>query len=80
MSMKLSIRRGTWEMSVSDQGGGDPQELDKLLHSDDVPDLEDERGRGFFLLNAMVERLSVQRSEDGRGVTVIAAAHYGERA
>jgi len=44
MSMRLTIGRSAWEMRVSDQGGGDPAELQKLLHRDQVPDLEDERG------------------------------------
>lgn len=78
VSMKLIISHSGWEIRVADQGGGDPGELAKVLHPDHVPDLDDERGRGFFLLNRMVQKLSVGRSEDGKGIEVIAVQHHGE--
>ena len=79
MSMRLLISKGTWEMSVSDQGGGDPATIQRFLDPNELPDLEDERGRGFFLLNSMVEQLTVKKSEDGKGIVVIALSHYGAR-
>jgi anti-sigma regulatory factor (Ser/Thr protein kinase) len=66
-------------MRVSDQGGGDPELVEKLLHPGSLPDLDEERGRGFFLLTQMVEVIRVEKSADGRGLTLIAAQHYGER-
>ncbi|MCC6409097.1 MAG: ATP-binding protein [Planctomycetes bacterium] len=79
MSMKLTISRGSWEIRVADQGGGDPSVLAKVLHPDHVPDLDDERGRGFFLLSRMVHKLSVEKSDDGRGIQIIAVQRHGER-
>jgi anti-sigma regulatory factor (Ser/Thr protein kinase) len=68
MQLSLSVIAGTWTLSVSDQGGGDPAELEPYLDSQALPDLEDERGRGFFLLVQMVDQLTVTRSVDGRGL------------
>ena len=36
------------------------------------PDLDDERGRGFFLLAQMVDEFRVERSEDGLGLAFVA--------
>ncbi|MCK6445552.1 MAG: ATP-binding protein [Planctomycetes bacterium] len=77
VSMKLLISRGAWEIRVADQGGGDPTKLAAMLHPDHVPDLDDERGRGFFLLSRMVQKLSVTKSEDGKGIEVIAVHRHG---
>jgi anti-sigma regulatory factor (Ser/Thr protein kinase) len=78
MSTKVTISRGHWEIRVADQGGGDPRVLEAMLDPDRVPDLDDERGRGFFLLSRMVDRLTVEKSEDGKGIVVIAVKRYGE--
>ena len=59
-----------WCLAVSDQGGGDPDALRALVEPEGLPDLEDGRGRGFFLLSTMVDRIEVDRSEDGLGLTV----------
>ena len=41
---------------VDDQGGGDPEDLRGFVTpSDELPDLDDERGRGFFLMAQMVD-------------------------
>ena len=54
--------------NVVDQGGGEPKDVAHLVSKTDPPDLEDERGRGFFLLTGMLESLTVAKSADGRGL------------
>jgi anti-sigma regulatory factor (Ser/Thr protein kinase) len=39
------------------------------LRSAQLPDLEDERGRGLYLMRQMVDTMEVDRSSDGRGLT-----------
>jgi len=72
--MRMSLRLGEdgWTFRVSDEGGGDPASVRKLIEPDGPPDLEDERGRGFFLVAQMVDRLDVAKSDDGRGLTFTA--------
>lgn len=72
MRVQFEITESGWTVEVSDQGGGDPAEIEALIHPEGMPDLEDERGRGFFLLAQMVDRLEVTRSKDGRGLTFLA--------
>ena len=72
MHLLLEASSAGWKAAVSDQGGGNPDELRQLLAPVDVPDLEDERGRGFFLMSAMVDELKVDRSSDGKGLTFTA--------
>jgi anti-sigma regulatory factor (Ser/Thr protein kinase) len=72
MQLVFVLHEKAWQLSVSDQGGGDPQELRPFLASDELPDLEDERGRGFYLMARMVEELAVERSADGRGLVFVA--------
>lgn len=79
MTLVVTIDRGAWQMQVGDQGGGDPAEVQRLIHDDEVPDLEDERGRGFFLLKQMVDSLQVSRSPDGLGLVFTAVRRYAER-
>ena len=43
---------------------------------DQVPDLEDERGRGFFLIREMVDELEVLDRADGPGRTVRVVRRY----
>lgn len=76
MSLVLVVRPDGWTLRVGDQGGGDPAELRARLGGSDEPDLEDERGRGFFLLAQMVDRLEVERSADGLGVEFVATRNY----
>lgn len=72
MSMSLDVSARGWEIHVADQGGGDPQIVDGLMHPKGLPDLEDERGRGFFLMAQMVDSLRVAKSADGLGLELIA--------
>lgn len=73
MTLSLGVDERGWELRVSDQGGGDPAELERFIAKDELPDLEDERGRGFFLLVQMVDELRVNRSADGKGLEILAA-------
>ena len=72
MHLLLEASAAGWSAHVSDQGGGDPDEVRTRLSSSELPDLEDERGRGFFLMVAMVDEVSVDRSADGKGLTITA--------
>jgi anti-sigma regulatory factor (Ser/Thr protein kinase) len=72
MTMMLGVSARGWEMHVADQGGGDPLVVNGLMHPEGLPDLEDERGRGFFLMAQMVDSLRVAKSADGLGLEMIA--------
>ena len=72
----LRVQPDGWEMRVSDQGGGDPERVQALIEDPDLPGPDDERGRGFFLLNSMLAALLVERSEDGKGLVFIAQKRY----
>ena len=76
MQLVLKIAPDGWEMRVSDQGGGDPENVRSVVEEQGLPDLEDERGRGFFLLKQMLERLSVVKSEDGLGLCFVTVRRY----
>jgi len=78
MDMELGLTGTGWTLAVTDRGGGDPEELRSLFSGDGVPDLEDERGRGFFLLRQLVDRIDVERSADGAGLTLVAVREHGE--
>ena len=77
MGMLLALDAAGWRMGVSDQGGGRPEELSPLLQPGELPDLEDERGRGFFLVTQMVQRIEVRSSQDGLGLCITAVREYG---
>jgi len=77
MQLVLVLRDSGWVLDVADEGGGDPDELDALLHPPGLPDLEDERGRGFFLISGLCQSLSVRRREDGKGLIVTAVRLHG---
>jgi len=72
MSLRMASGDRSWELEVDDQGGGDVEEVRGLLDPDGLPDLEDERGRGFFLLAQMVDVMEVRPSADGKGLTISA--------
>lgn len=73
MHMLLVVSAQSWEVRVADQGGGDPEVVRAMITPPDgVPDLDDERGRGFFLMAQLVDSLEVQRSADGLGLELIA--------
>lgn len=62
-----------WSVRVEDQGGGEPATLKAMIAPDSgFPDLEDERGRGFFLLAQMVDAIDVLETEDGKGLALVA--------
>ena len=73
---KLSVSSAGWTLEVTDRGGGDPDELRPFLEPDGLPDLENERGRGFFLLAASVESLTVEANSAGDGLTFKAERRY----
>ena len=77
MRLRLEINSGAWHLWVTDQGGGDAAALQKLFDDADPGDPEDDRGRGLFLMRAMVDSLAVDPSPDGRGLTVRATKAYG---
>ena len=72
MKLLLRVSANGWEIRVSDEGGGDPRDVAHYLDQSALPDLEDERGRGFFLLLGMVDDLHVEPSPDGKGLEFIA--------
>jgi anti-sigma regulatory factor (Ser/Thr protein kinase) len=76
MRLDFDLSPTTWRLSVTDCGGGDPEEVRKLIAPDGMPDLEDERGRGLFLMASMVDTLDVERSADGRGLVMIAVRKH----
>lgn len=78
MSLSLHIENDSWSVRVDDQGGGKPEEMQVLIDpGDEFPDLDDERGRGFFLIAQMVDELRVEVSADGRGLAFVARRHFG---
>jgi anti-sigma regulatory factor (Ser/Thr protein kinase) len=77
MGVVLTIIPGGWALEVSDQGGGEPKDVEHLVAKGEFPDLEDERGRGFFLLTGMLESLTVAKSADGRGLVFRAVRGNG---
>jgi len=77
MSLVFAITPTGWKLEVGDQGGGDPEEIQALIAPKGAPDLEDERGRGFFLLAGMLDSLTVAKSADGRGLVFCAVRDHG---
>ena len=77
MSFAASVNAEGWEVRVGDQGGGDPADIEPFLDKDTLPDLENDRGRGFFLMAQMVQSLHVTRTTDGRGLLFTAVRRYG---
>ena len=72
MSLALKVSPEGWALEVSDQCGGDAQALQRGLDESELPDLEDDRGRGLFLLRSSVDKLVVSSSADGKGLAVLA--------
>ena len=78
MRLDLKIAGGGWTVTVGDQGGGDPSAVRDLIEPPDgFPDLEDERGRGFFLLASMVDELTVDPTPSGDGLAFRARRRFG---
>lgn len=70
-----------WSVRVEDQGGAEPSLVRSMIEPEDgIPDLEDERGRGFFLLAQMVDELDVTTSVDGLGLALEARKGHGRAA
>lgn len=81
MRVAVSFTDGSWAVGVEDQGGGDHEEMDTFLRGQkELPDLEDERGRGFFLILNMVDEIGVERSEDGLGLRFNVRRNYANGA
>ena len=80
MRLLFEVIDDVWKLQVADEGGGEPDDVKDLIDPDGFPDLEDERGRGFFLMKEMVDTLSVEKSEDGRGLAVIAQRKFESQA
>ena len=60
---------------VEDQGGGRVDTTTKLLEGADADDLDDERGRGLFLVRELVSRVVVTQGE--RGLVLAARRELG---
>ena len=69
MKLLLVIHQHDWMLAVSDEGGGDPTRVRAALQEAQLPDLDDDRGRGLYLLRQMVDTMEVDPSADGRGLT-----------
>lgn len=65
MGLLLAIEEGGWRLEVEDSGGGSAAEAEELVARSQAPDLEDERGRGLFLVREMVSELGVRPGESG---------------
>lgn len=78
MSLELDVLGDGWSVRVDDQGGGAPEEVLVFLDPRRPAPLDDERGRGFYILAKMVDAIDVRRTEDGRGLTIRAERRYGE--
>lgn len=77
MRLRLELNGAIWTLCVSDQGGADPAEVVRLLASAKDFDPEDDRGRGLFLLNAMVDELEVFPNDAGDGLSFRVRKGYG---
>jgi len=77
MRLEIVLRDQSWTLTVTDEGGGDPDEVRRFLSSESLPDLEHERGRGLFLVSRLVDRMEVSRSPDGRGLALTAEKLHG---
>lgn len=76
ISLKLTVREGSWTLQLEDQGGGDPRRVQALIEDESLPGDDSERGRGFFLIKTLLERLEVGRSRDGRGLSFVAGKRF----
>lgn len=79
MRLAVVIDAEGWSLSVSDQGSGDPAEVRGLFERASNEDLDNDRGRGLYLLRELVDEVSVEPGRDGRGLTVLAKKRHGGR-
>lgn len=70
MHLDLEVRATGWRLVVTDEGGGSPEAIEPFLDPGAEPDLEDPRGRGIFLVRQAVDRLTVSRRADGKGLRI----------
>jgi anti-sigma regulatory factor (Ser/Thr protein kinase) len=73
MRLQVWTELGAWRIAVSDQGGGDPAELQPFLEAEIEVALTDERGRGFFLIKQLSDHVEITASEDGAGLRISAS-------
>jgi len=76
MHLCLVLSSGSWQLSVTDQCGGDAEALQQILQGAADFDPLDDRGRGLFMMRAYVDDLAVIGSHDGQGLTVRAMKRY----
>jgi anti-sigma regulatory factor (Ser/Thr protein kinase) len=79
MRLTLVIGVNEWRLSVSDEGGGDPARVRNAIRSAQLPDVEDERGRGLYMMRQMVDSMEVDHSDDRRGLTFRITRQHGAR-
>jgi anti-sigma regulatory factor (Ser/Thr protein kinase) len=77
VKLELVLNQDEWSLGVTDQGGGDPVEVQKIIDGNEFPDLEDDRGRGIYLTRQMVDQMIVTRSPEGKGLTFRATKKHG---
>lgn len=77
MELELELSDDGWRLVVSDEGHGDPRDVEALLHPDGLPDLEDERGRGLFLVAQMCAEIHARSRANGLGLAITAVRAYG---
>ena len=79
MRLTIVLEPEGWTLSVSDEGSGDPKAVRNLFERATNEDLENDRGRGLYLLRELVDEVSVETGRDGRGLTVRAKKRRGAR-
>lgn len=79
MTLHLCVQADRWTLRVGDQGGGDAEALRARIRPGAPPDLDDDRGRGFFLLAQMLDSLDVEPSADGLGLEFVAVHRFARR-
>ena len=65
MGLFLSARDTDWRLEIEDGGAGDVALAQSLIDNSSLVDLEDERGRGLFLVREMVDELGVRAGATG---------------
>lgn len=76
MQLALVLDAERWTLEVADEGRGDAGQLESMLHPPQAPGIEQERGRGMFLVEQLVDRVDVRRRRDGRGLLVRATRRH----
>lgn len=76
MRLTLRLSPTSWDLSVTDQCGGDAEVLSEILRGAADFDPLDDRGRGMFMMRAYVDELVVSKSRDGQGLTIRASKRF----